>query len=103
MNFGSVYRPLTALSDQQRNRGLRAIVWQGITATAIFSIVNSGFLASYALILGANNFQIGVLASLPFIMQPFQIPAILLVEKLRLRKLLATLTWYPAQAIWLLV
>ncbi len=36
-------------------------------------------------------------------MQPFQIPAILLVEKLRLRKLLVTLTWYPAQAVWLLM
>lgn len=79
------------------------ITWQGVTATAIFSVVNSGVLAAYALVLGANNFQIGILASLPFIMQPFQIPAIILVERLRLRKVISLLTWFPAQVIWLVL
>ena len=37
------------------------------------SITESGFLAAYALLLGANNFQIGVLAALPFWVQPTQI------------------------------
>ena len=32
-----------------------------------FSITTSGFLAAYALALGANNFQIGVLASIPLV------------------------------------
>jgi MFS family permease len=81
--------------------GLRMITWQSITATAMFTVVNSGFLAAYALALGANNLQIGILAAIPFIMQPFQIPAILLVERLRLRKLISFTMWLPAQLVWL--
>jgi MFS family permease len=79
------------------------ITWHGVTATAMFSVVNSGFLAAYALVLGANNFQIGILASIPFLMQPFQIPTIVLVERLRLRKFIALSMWFPAQIVWLVI
>jgi len=48
------------------------------------SISTSGILAAFALVLGANNFQIGILAAIPFIMQLLQMPSIWLVEKLRL-------------------
>ncbi|NQW19706.1 MAG: MFS transporter [Chloroflexi bacterium] len=65
------------------------------------SITTSGFLAAYALILGASNFQIGLLASIPFITQPLQIPAILLIEKVGNRKFIALVTWLPAQLLWI--
>ena len=64
------------------------------------SITTSGFLAAYALLLGASNFQIGLLASIPFATQPLQIPAILLVEKFRNRKVIALASWLPAQILW---
>jgi MFS family permease len=64
------------------------------------SITTSGILAAFALALGANNFQIGVLAAIPFIMQPLQIPVILLVEKLRRRKAIAVISWFLAQLLW---
>lgn len=64
------------------------------------SIIGSGFLAAFALALGADNFQIGLLASIPFITQLLQVPAILLVEKIRRRKLITVTTWVLAQLFW---
>ena len=40
-------------------------------------------MAAYALALGANNLQVGILAALPFITQLARLPAILLVERIR--------------------
>lgn len=79
------------------------MTWEGVTSIALYSVTTSGLLAAFALALGANSFQIGILAAIPFIMQPIQIPSILLVERLRLRKAIAVLSWYPAQAMWILI
>ena len=63
-------------------------------------------MAAYALALGANNFQVGILAALPFISQVVRLPAILLLERLRARKalgvpalLLSQLAWLPVGAV----
>lgn len=77
------------------------MTWEGTASLGFGSITGSGFLAAFALILGANNLQIGILAALPFITQPLQIPCIFLVEKLKRRKLLAVSTWVVAQAVWI--
>jgi MFS family permease len=66
-----------------------------------FSITTSGFLAAYALVLGCNYFQIGILAALPFLTQPLQILAIPLVERFRRRKIITLASWIPAQLSWL--
>ena len=76
------------------------MIWEGVASIGFTSITGSGFLAAFALALGANNFQIGVLAALPFVMQPLQIPAILLVERLRRRKAIAVPSWMLAQLLW---
>jgi MFS family permease len=68
-----------------------------------FSITTSGFLAAYALVLGCSNFQIGVLAALPFLTQPLQILVIPLVERFRRRKVITLASWIPAQLSWLLI
>jgi len=66
-----------------------------------FSITTSGFLAAYALLLGCNNFQIGILAAIPFLTQPIQILAIPLVERIRRRKVIVLASRIPAQLAWL--
>ena len=68
-----------------------------------FSITTSGFLAAYALLLGCDNFQIGVLAALPFLTQPLQILVIPLVERFRRRKIITLASWIPAQLSWVLI
>jgi len=68
-----------------------------------FSITTSGFLVAYALVLGCNNFQIGILAALPFITQPLQILVIPLIERFRRRKVITLASWIPAQLSWVLI
>ncbi len=96
-----IFQPKSSLSDQDVARGLRMLTWEGMVSMGFFSITTSGFLAAFALALGANNFQIGILAAIPFITQPIQIPAILVVERLKRRKLLTVVTWFLAQGMWI--
>ncbi len=98
MNF---LKPKPTLTDEEISKGLRWMTLEGISSMGFGSITGSGFLAAYALILGANNFQIGILAALPFITQPLQIPLILVVERLKRRKLLAAGSWFLAQLFWI--
>lgn len=95
-----LFTPRPTLSDGEIRNGLRWMVFEGAASIGFGSITGSGFLAAYALILGANNLQIGFLAALPFIGQPMQIPLIMLVERLKRRKLLAFSSWVVAQIIW---
>jgi MFS family permease len=64
------------------------------------SITGSGFIAAFALLLGANNFQIGVLAALPFLTMPLQVTTVALVDRLRRRKVIAVTGWFASQSLW---
>jgi len=70
MSIKEAFRPKPTLSDQELDRGLRMVTWEGMASLGFFSITTSGFLAAFALALGANNFQIGIIAAIPFITQP---------------------------------
>lgn len=91
------------MTEEEVAHGLRMLTLEGVTSIGFWSITTSGLLAAFALALGADNFQIGVLAAIPFIIQPLQIPAILLVERLRRRKVLAVTNWFGAQFVWLVI
>ena len=80
-------QPKPTLSEDEVRSGLRALTLQGTAMMGFEAVASGGFLAAYALSLGASNSQIGVLAALPFIMQPLQIAGISLVERVRKRKL----------------
>ena len=99
-------RPRPTVSEEDAQRSLRFLAWEGLTSGAMFSLGSGGFMAAYALALGANNLQVGVLAALPFISQVVRLPAILLLERLRARKalglpalLLSQLAWLPVGAV----
>ena len=103
MGLRERFSPKPTLSDQDIASGLRWLTWEGTAAMGFFSITTSGFLAAYALLLGCSNFQIGVLAALPFLTQPLQILVIPLVERFRQRKVIALASWIPAQLSWVLI
>ena len=98
--IGGLFKPKPTLSDQEVARGLRWLTLEGTVSMGFNSIAGSGILAAFALALGANNFQIGILAAIPFLMQPLQIPAILLVERFQRRKAIALISWVLAQLLW---
>ena len=71
-----------------------------MASTGFSSITSSAFLVAFALVLGANNFQIGIVASIPLITDVFQIPAVWIIEKFRHRKIIVFTTWLIAQLLW---
>ncbi len=76
------------MTEPDRERGLKYMYYDGLCSHAMVLLVTGAFLPGMALALGAGTFIIGVLASLAPIAQMAQIPAILVVEKVGLRKFL---------------
>jgi MFS family permease len=103
MGLKERFSPKPTISDQDLAGGLRWLTWEGTASMGFFSITTSGFLVAYALVLGCSNFQIGILAALPFITQPLQIFVIPLVERFRRRKVITLAAWIPAQLSWVLI
>ncbi len=95
------FRPVPELDDEERRRGLGNMTRQAISAAGADGLASGGFLASFALILGASNFHIGIMTAIPFVMQPLQLIAVLAVERLRLRKAVAVTAYFFAYATWI--
>jgi MFS family permease len=100
MNIFNYLKPKSIISEEELSKGLRWLTWEGTVSLGFTSITTSGILVAFALALGANNFHIGILAAIPFIMQIIQIPSIWLVEKFRRRKTIAVISWFLAQLLW---
>ncbi|MCJ7498495.1 MAG: MFS transporter, partial [candidate division Zixibacteria bacterium] len=76
----------TELDKKQTEKGLRISIYEGSFAAIFIALTTGPFLAGYALFLGANDFQLGLLVAFPFLAQAFQLPGALVVEKLKQRK-----------------
>lgn len=72
-------------------RGLRLVIGDGLTTEAMTSLSGGAFLVAFALLVGANNFQIGLLASLPTFTNIFQLLSIWLVRKYNNRRAIAVI------------
>ena len=100
MNLLAFLKPKPTISDRDVNSGLRWLNLEGLVSNALFSIIGSGLLVAFALALGANNLQVGILAALPSLMQVIQLPATWLVERFRRRKAIAVIAFFLAQMVW---
>ena len=74
------------LTPKMREIGLDYVIKDGIASQTMATLTGGVFLVALALELGASNFIIGLLASIPALMQLFQLPASYIVEKIRNRK-----------------
>ena len=59
MNFLAFLKPKPTISDRDIKLGLRWFSFEGMASGGLFSITTSGFLAAFALALGANLVGIG--------------------------------------------
>ena len=100
MAIPRLFQPVPELDDRERRRGLGHMTRQAVWASGADGLASGGFLASFALILGASNFHIGIMTAIPFVMQPLQLLAILAVERLRLRKAVAVTAYFVTYATW---
>ena len=77
------------ITEEELQRGLRSVTIDGVMSHLMGVLTGGVFLVAIALKLGASNFQIGLLAAIPPLMQIVQLPAIFLIEKFRSRKTIA--------------
>lgn len=82
MNFNT----LPALNETQVNAGQKFILKDSLAGEAMVNLSGGAFITAMALHLGASNFQIGLLASLPILTNIFQLFSIWLVQRYNNRR-----------------
>ena len=94
-------RPTPNFTEQDTRKGLQNMTLQALTAAGADGLASGGFLAAFALILGASNVHIGIMSAIPFIIQPLQILAVIMIERIRMRKIVAVSAYFIAYATWI--
>jgi MFS family permease len=86
--------PKENLSDEDVRKGLKMVIWDGLAAEVMIVFTGSTFLVAIALLLGASNIQIGLLAAMPTITNLSQLISITLVRRFNNRRAIAVYcTW----------
>jgi MFS family permease len=80
---------------------LRNSIYDGILANIFATLTGGVFLTGFALYLGMNEFMIGLLASMPFLVTVFQLPTSYHITKRGKRKEIAYLSAAVARLIWI--
>jgi MFS family permease len=84
-------QPKKALTEEDVRSGLKLVIVDGLAAEAMITLTSGAFLVAMALLLGANNFQIGLLAALPTFTNLFQLLSIWLVRHYNNRRAVAVI------------
>lgn len=82
-------KPSEHLTQRQVTTGLNLVIKEGLTAEAMSSLTGGTFLVALAILLGATNVQIGVLAALPSFSSIFQLVAVRLLQRFNNRRAIA--------------
>ncbi|MFP4058034.1 MAG: MFS transporter [Candidatus Brocadiia bacterium] len=96
-------RPRESLEEGEVARGLRSLLFDGMASQAMGVLTSGAFLVAFALLLGASNKAIGLLAAIGPFAQALQIPAVFLVDRLRVRKAVVVLGSFLSRSAWVLI
>ncbi|MGB2984905.1 MAG: MFS transporter [Phycisphaerae bacterium] len=96
-------KPKETVSEAETEQGLRALLLDGVCSQVMGAFTGGAFLVAFALLLGASNFVIGLLAAVGPLTQLLQIPAIFLVDRTGLRKFLVVASSFFSRLFWLVV
>ncbi len=91
------------LRPQEVERGLRYLLLDGVSSQVMGALTGGALLVAFALQLGASNKVIGLIAAVGPLSQLLQLPAIVLVERLRRRKALVVLVSLVGRLFWVVV
>jgi MFS family permease len=78
--------PRDSLSEEEVDKGLKLVIAEGLTTEVMTSFTGGAFLVAMALLLGASNVEIGLLAAMPSFTNLFQLISIFLVRKFNNRR-----------------
>lgn len=92
-------RPVPHISPDQLAAGQRSLV-QDVAWGSLSGAFSGGvILTAFALLLGATPLQIGLLAAIPFVSQAAQLPAAVLIERVRQRRRIGVLAITAARLL----
>jgi MFS family permease len=91
------FKPTHHLEPQQIDRSLRMVVIDGVCSEIVVCLSSGAILVGAALLLGASNFQIGLLASFPTLCNLSQLLAIVLMQRYSNRKVITVLSVFIAK------
>ena len=94
-------KPQDNLTDADRERGLSVMNKQTFAAAGADGFVSAGFLSAFALLIGASNLHIGILTAIPFVSQALQIVAVVVIERLQMRKAVVVAMYLVAYSTWI--
>ncbi|MEJ7928839.1 MFS transporter [Ramlibacter sp. AN1015] len=91
--------PVPDISAADLRAGQRALVQDLAWASLTGAFAGGVILMAFALALGATPLQIGLLSAIPFLAQAAQLPATLLIERVRRRRLIGVLAISCARVV----
>lgn len=103
MRILSSLQPQEHVDESQVQRGLRMLLLDGVCSQVMGVFTGGAFLVAFALLLGASNTVIGLIAAIGPLTQILQIPAIFLVDRTRLRKVLVIVSSFLSRLAWFAV
>ena len=101
--MGIHLNPSDHLTEKDVQRGMSMLIHDGICSQIMGVLTSGAFLVAFAVLLGASNLVIGLLAAVGPFCQVLQIPAIFLVERTGRRKLLVVIHAFASRLFWIVV
>lgn len=83
--------PSSSLRNRDVTRGLNLVIREGLISEAMTTLTGGTFLMAMAILLGASNFQIGLVAALPTMTNIFQMVTTRLLQKYNNRRLITVI------------
>lgn len=96
----SFLHPQDSVDRPATDRGLRMLLYDGMFSQTMGVLTGGAFLVAFALLLGASNKFIGLLAAIGPLAQILQIPAIFLVDRTRARKAMVVISSGIGRLAW---
>jgi MFS family permease len=90
-------------TDSYSSSRLSSLMWEGAYANVFIVLTGGAFLTGLALLLGANDFEIGALAATPFLMQSIQLISPYLFRDPVVCKQRIAVTIAISRLLWLIV
>ncbi|MDY6855073.1 MAG: MFS transporter [Thermodesulfobacteriota bacterium] len=91
------------LPEPELERGLRAVIRDGMASQAMVTLTGGPFLVALMLAMGASNLAIGLMAAIPPLAHLVQIPSLLLIEKVRKRRMISVSASVLSRMSWLFI
>lgn len=81
-----IFPPKETLTQEEVKNGLNTVLKEGMTTEAMVTLAGGTFMVAFAILQGASNFQIGLLASLPTFTNIFQLVSVFLIRRYNNRR-----------------